>query len=79
MTCVFPQNPLAIWPGFSTIVCPCSSSCIQLTSIGIMGEYIAKIYNEVKQRPLFLVKETIGFDRAFQDACRVSQPPLESA
>jgi glycosyltransferase involved in cell wall biosynthesis len=64
MTYVFPQNPLAIWPGFSTIVLSVLFlGGIQLISIGIMGEYIAKIYNEVKQRPLFLVKETIGFDR----------------
>lgn len=64
MTYIFPQNPLAIWPGFSTIVLSVLFlGGIQLVTIGIMGEYIAKIYNEVKQRPLFLVKETIGFDR----------------
>ncbi len=64
MTYIFPQNLLAIWPGFSTIVLSVLFlGGIQLISIGIMGEYTAKIYNEVKQRPLFLVKETIGFDR----------------
>jgi dolichol-phosphate mannosyltransferase len=64
MTYIFPQNPLAIWPGFSTIVLSVLFlGGIQLVSIGIMGEYTAKIYNEVKQRPMFLVKETIGIDR----------------
>jgi dolichol-phosphate mannosyltransferase len=61
-TSIFPDNPLAVWPGFSTIVL--SILClggVQLISIGIIGIYIARIYNEVKQRPLFLVKETIGF------------------
>ena len=37
---------------------------VQLLSIGILGEYIARIYNEVKKRPLFIVDETIGFDKS---------------
>ena len=30
-----------------------------LTSIGIIGEYIGKIYKEVKQRPRYLIEECI--------------------
>lgn len=30
---------------------------LQLFILGIMGEYIGKLYIEVKQRPLFLVRE----------------------
>lgn len=63
MTYIFPSNILAVWPGFSTIVLSILFlGGVQLISIGILGEYIARIYNEVKQRPLFLVKETLGFD-----------------
>jgi polyisoprenyl-phosphate glycosyltransferase len=35
---------------------------VQLMSIGVIGEYIGRIYTEVKARPHFLAKELIGFD-----------------
>jgi dolichol-phosphate mannosyltransferase len=35
---------------------------IQLISTGILGEYIGRIYEEVKQRPKFIVDQAIGFD-----------------
>jgi glycosyltransferase involved in cell wall biosynthesis len=31
---------------------------IMLFAIGIVGEYVARIYTEVKQRPLYIIKET---------------------
>ncbi|MGB3209630.1 MAG: glycosyltransferase family 2 protein [Desulforhopalus sp.] len=33
-----------------------------MISLGIVGEYIAKIYQEIKARPLFIVEETCGMD-----------------
>lgn len=35
---------------------------IQLLSIGILGEYIARIFNEVKQRPRYIIAQKQGFD-----------------
>jgi dolichol-phosphate mannosyltransferase len=45
-------------------------SGIQLLSLGIMGEYVARIYDEVKRRPKFIVDEAHGL--------RVEEEPAES-
>lgn len=34
---------------------------IQLLSLGILGEYVGRLYNEAKGRPLYLVRHRIGF------------------
>lgn len=36
---------------------------IQLMTIGVLGLYINGIYNELKRRPNYIVKDTIGFDK----------------
>lgn len=35
---------------------------VQLISLGIIGEYLGRIYDEVKGRPLFLIQKKWGFD-----------------
>ena len=37
---------------------------IQLISVGILGEYIARIYEEVKERPRFIIDRAVGFEPA---------------
>jgi len=37
------------------------SSAVQLVSLGILGEYIGRLYEETKQRPIFLVRQRINF------------------
>jgi len=37
---------------------------VQLMFMGVVGEYIGRIYGEVKRRPLYVVKEQIGFEPA---------------
>ncbi|GMG81167.1 glycosyltransferase family 2 protein [Paralimibaculum aggregatum] len=34
---------------------------VQLVCLGILGEYVARIYDEAKGRPLYLLRERIGF------------------
>jgi glycosyltransferase involved in cell wall biosynthesis len=38
-------------------------SGIHLISIGIVGEYLARIYDEVKQRPKFVIRKAVGIQR----------------
>jgi len=33
---------------------------VQLMSLGILGEYLGKIFGEIKQRPLYLIAQTVG-------------------
>jgi glycosyltransferase involved in cell wall biosynthesis len=48
-------------PGWATLVVGLAFSAgMQLLSIGILGEYIGRIFDEVKQRPIYLVRDTLG-------------------
>ena len=36
---------------------------VVITSVGIIGEYVGKIYTEVKRRPLYLIEQCIGEEK----------------
>jgi hypothetical protein len=74
-------------PGYATIVVGMMFfSGIQLLSIGILAEYVGRIYEEVKQRPNYLVSQRLGAGLPLQmaqgvtavDAPTVSHPPHSS-
>ena len=50
-------------PGYATIVISIMFfSGVQIISLGILGEYIGRIFAEVKRRPLYLVAEEFSSD-----------------
>lgn len=58
----------ATTPGWSSmVVISLLFHGITLSLLGVLGEYIGRIYEEAKQRPLYLVSETIGFEQAAED------------
>ena len=36
---------------------------IILLVLGIIGEYVGRIYGEIKQRPLYIIQDKLGFDK----------------
>ena len=48
-------------PGWASVVLAISFfSGVQLLTLGIMGEYVARLYSEAQKRPLYFVSEKTG-------------------
>ncbi|WP_343232383.1 glycosyltransferase family 2 protein [Microvirga terricola] len=64
-------------PGFpSLIVSVMFFSGIQLMSLGIVGEYVGRIFAEVKRRPLYVVAERVGGAADVSDTLVPEDPRL---
>jgi glycosyltransferase involved in cell wall biosynthesis len=51
-------------PGFASLIVSVTFLAgIQLLSLGVIGEYIGRIFAEVKGRPLYLVQNRVGCAR----------------
>lgn len=59
---LFTPIPLPGWA--SMMVCTLLLGGIQLITLGIIGEYIGRIYDEVKRRPLYITQDLLNFDHA---------------
>ncbi len=56
---LFTNNAILGWA--STIVAITFIGSMLLLTLGVIGEYIGRIYDEVKQRPIYIIKDKLGF------------------
>jgi dolichol-phosphate mannosyltransferase len=55
---IFTQTAVKGWTSLLTVMIFLGG--VQLLMIGVIGEYIGRIYEEVKHRPIYLIQKTIG-------------------
>ena len=58
----FLMNPSAGWPVSATALVTLYVGAIQLLCLGMMGEYLNRIYDDVRDRPRWVVRHTVGID-----------------
>ncbi len=62
-------------PGYASImVILLFFSGLNMIGLGIIGEYLGRVFIEVKHRPLYLVRDTIGFDRSARTEAEPRKP-----
>jgi polyisoprenyl-phosphate glycosyltransferase len=64
---VFGYNPHQARGWTSLILAVLFFAGVQLIGMGVLGEYVGRLFDEVKGRPIFLVKEEINFVRRQAD------------
>ncbi|MBI4376623.1 MAG: glycosyltransferase family 2 protein [Elusimicrobia bacterium] len=57
---LFTNKPIVGWT--STMLAILTTAGMILMTLGVIGEYIGRIYNEIKHRPHYIVSGTLGFD-----------------
>ena len=63
---LFGGTPIQGWT--STVVIMLFLGGVQLLSLGVIGEYVGRIFEEVKHRPHYVVRERIGVDSPAESA-----------
>ena len=70
---------VGVVPGWASVIVVVSFlGGVQLILTGMMGTYVGRIYEEVKGRPLYIVREAKGFEGellSIPAAARISEPP----
>jgi hypothetical protein len=51
---------------------------VQLLSLGVIGEYLGRMFNEAKKRPLYLVNQYVS-SQGSNSGARASRPEGDSA
>jgi glycosyltransferase involved in cell wall biosynthesis len=67
-------------PGFpSLLISVLLLGGIQLISLGVIGEYLGRVYEEVKGRPLYIVAEEVGFAASAAPVAAAGKAPDQPA
>jgi dolichol-phosphate mannosyltransferase len=67
-------------PGWTTVIVLVSLlASVQLIMTGILGEYIGRIYEQVKLRPIYVLSELINFSGESANDASEAAKPAESA
>jgi len=59
MKYVYPETVISGWT--SLFIAVIFFGGVQLFTMGIVGEYLGKVYRETKHRPLYIVRDAYGF------------------
>jgi hypothetical protein len=66
-------------PGYASLLVTITFlSGVQLIVIGMVGQYVARIYDETRARPLYLVRDARGLEPAARDSADVLWPAAAS-
>ena len=67
-------------PGYASIVALLSFfSGVNMIGLGIIGEYLGRVFTEVKRRPSYLIRDRLGLFESAPDGRRSAEPGREGA
>ncbi len=62
-----------VWGNPTMVILITFLAGVQLISVGILGEYIARVYDEVRERPKFIIDRAVGFQEPRTTAAAVAR------
>lgn len=67
-------------PGWTSIVFPLSLlGGVHLVALGVIGEYVGKIYEETKRRPRYIIDEVVDVGSILDEPCVVAPKIVQNA